>query len=309
MNIRLRSETLGDEDAIDIVNCVAFGEMDEANLVQLLRTYYPAFDRRYSITAWDGEQLVGHALFNPAEMRLMGQTVKALAVAPIAVLPEWQRKGIGGELLRFGHELGRRDGFRLTFLLGHPEYYPRHGYQPCFGFAKVTIDTENLPEPSTSFQRLPVRISDVPWLVERCTAEWSEVDFSWLWGMNLSEWTIPFVNAMVWWTEDGRRAAYTLAKSGGWPKESKWKVILAEDPVLALEVISTIKPNTLEHHPSGWLAKNVLDLEWGTVEAKVSRAAMACELEAGILRPYLQGLESGERLPGFCNWPLPFMLC
>ncbi|HIE26402.1 TPA: N-acetyltransferase [Candidatus Poribacteria bacterium] len=309
MSIRLRSETSGDEEAIDIVNCRAFGEMDEANLVRLLRTYYPAFDRRYSITAWDDEQLVGHALFTPAQIRLMGKTVKALAVGPVAVLPESQRTGIGGELLRRGHELGKRDGFRLTFLLGHPEYYPRHGYKACFGFARVTIDTENLPPATQKFHRSPVQLADVPWLVERYAAEWAEVDFGWLWGMNLNEWTIPCVSAMLWWTEDGRRAAYTLAKSGGWPQESKWKMMLAEDPMLAREVISTIKPKTLEHHPSGWLAKNVLDPKWGTAEVNASRAAMACELEEGILQPYLQALESNEHLPGFCNWPLPFMLC
>jgi predicted N-acetyltransferase YhbS len=309
MSIRLRSETLEDEEAIDIVNCRAFEEMDEANLVRCLRTYYPAFDRRYSITAWDGEQLVGHALFTPARIRLMGQTVRALAVGPVAVLPERQRSGIGGQLLRFGHELGRRDGFCLTFLYGHPKYYPQHGYQACFGFAKVTIDTEKLPTPSLKFKRLPIRPADVPWLVERCAAEWAEVDFGWLWGMSLNEWTIPGVNALVWWTEDGRRAAYTLAKSGGWPKESKWKIILADDPALAREVIATIKPKTLEHHPSGWLTRNALAPKWGTSEVKMRQAAMACELEEGALQPYLQALECNKRLPGASFWPLPFMLC
>ena len=305
MSIQLRGERVGDEAAIDVVNCRAFGEMDEANLVRLLRRYYPAFDRRYSVTAWDGEEMVGHALFSPARIRLMGQTVTALALGPIAVLPEWQRTGIGGQLIRYGHELGRREGFSLTFLHGHPSYYPRHGYRACFGFAKVNVDTDKLPSATQKFQRWPVRPADTPWLAERCAVEWADVDFGWLWGTSLSEWTILCLNAVMWWTEEGRRAAYTVAPVG----RGKCTMLLAEDPALAREVIATIRPTTMEHHPSGWLARNVLDTEWATCEVKLSEAAMACELEEGVLEPYLKAVDSGKRLPGVTLFPLPFMAC
>ena len=303
MSIGLRSEREGDEDAIDVVNCRAFRSMDEANIIRLMRTYSPAFDHRYSIAAWDGDEMVGHALFTPANIRLMGQTVKALALGPIAVVPERQRRGIGGELIRFGHELGRRDGFKLVFLHGHPSYYPRHGYRACHGFAKVRIDVDKLPSPRRKFRMMPVRAADVPWLVERRAAEWAGVDFGWLWSANLTEWIIPCVDAMIWWTEDGRRAAYTLACHG------QHKILLAADPALARDVLTTLKPKALDQHPAGWFARNVLEPAWGTAEVKPSQAAMAYELQEGVLRPYLEALQTGKCLPGFTLFPLPFLAC
>lgn len=305
MNIELRSERPSDEDAIDVVNCRAFQSMSEANIVRLMRMYSPAFDPRYSITAWHGGDMVGHALFTPARIRLMGDTISALALGPIAVVPERQRQGIGGEMIRFGHEIGKREGLHLAFLYGHPSYYPRHGYRACYGFGKVKIDVDQLPEPTVKFDRLPVRAADVPWLVERCAAEWADVDFGWPWGTSLSEWTIPCMNVVMWRTEDGTRAAYTMDNHG----RARCKLLLADDPALAREVIATIRPATLEHHPSGWLARHALDPEWATAEAKPSKAAMACELQEGVLDAYLQALESGNRLPGFTLFPLPFLAC
>ena len=57
----------------------------------------------FSVTAWYGDEMVGHALFSPVRLRLMGETVRVLAV-----LPNFQRQGIGGQLLGYGHDLGRR---------------------------------------------------------------------------------------------------------------------------------------------------------------------------------------------------------
>jgi len=305
VSIQLRGEKPGDEAAIDAVNCRAFEAMSEANIVRLMRAYYPAFDPRYSVTAWEGDEMVGHALFSPARIRLMGETVRALLLGPIAVLPERQRTGVGAQLLRCGHELGARDGFALAFLYGHPSYYPRHGYRACFGLGTVAIDRDKLPPATRTFQRWPVRPADIPWLVERHAAEWADVDFAWLWGDDPSAWTIPCVNAVMWWTEDGRRAAYTVALPG----PGKCRMLLADDPELAREVIATIRPASLQHHPAGWLARNALQPEWATAEATPVQAAMACELQQGVLEPCLQALEAGERLPGFSLGALPFMAC
>jgi putative acetyltransferase len=304
MTIDLRSEKPGDEEAVDIVNCSAFEEMAVANIVRLMRAHHPAFDPRYSITAWDGDRMVGHALFVPATIPLMGERVRALGVGPVGVIPQRQRTGIGLELLRFGHELGRADGFAVAFLYGHPTYYPRVGYKPCFGFPKVAIDTEKLPKPTAKFIRMPVRPDDIPWLMARYRAEWDDVDFSWDRGDALGEWTIPSLNAMVWWTEDGRRAAYTVAPPG----KGKCKMLLADDPALAREVLAALRPSKLEHHPSGWLARNAFDPEWATAEARLSDAGMACELLPGVLEPYLQAVQAKKRAPGFAVFPLPFMM-
>lgn len=296
MPIQLRGKQPGDEEAIDVVNYRAFtlpdraigGGMDEVELVRRLRCYAPTFDPRFSVTAWEGETLVGHTLFLPATIRLMGGTVRALVVGPVAVLPERQRRGIGGAMLRFGHGLGRAEGHELALLLGHPGYYPRHGYVPVYGFARITFDVDRLPSPCRRFTQLPVQSADLPWLVERGAAESSDVDFGWLWGAHTSEWTIPGVRALVWWTEDGERAAYTL--SVGYRAQQNWKMVLAADPEIARDVIATIRPATLPQHPAGWLAHHALCPEWERAEVEASAVA------------------AGRRLPGACSFALPCLL-
>jgi putative acetyltransferase len=303
-NIEIRSERVGDEDSIDLVNCTAFGKMDEAHIPRLLRQYYPCFDRQYSITAWDRNRMVGHALFSPARIRFMDETIVALAVAPVAVIPEYQKRGIGEMMMNYGHEMGCRDGFLLAFLCGHPEYYPRMKYIPCFGFAKIIIESDKLPGPSHMLTPYPVRESDIPWLVNRFEIECADIDFSWLRGNSISEWVLPSTSAMVWRDKDGRRAGYTLSK----PSTNHLNLLLADDADLAREIIFTIKPQTIEHHECGWLYQNAIDKSWGKAEVKLSKAAMACELQDGVLKPLLDALESKQRLPGFCNWPITFVL-
>ena len=87
-------------------------------------------------------------------------------------------------------------------------------------------------------------------------------------------------------------------------------MFLADDLSLAQDVIAAMKPSSLDHHPAGWLARNVADSEWATVEdIAVFKEAMACELQEGALEPYMRAVESKGRLPGHCNWAPPFMLC
>ncbi len=264
MELRLHGEQIGDEAAIEEVNCRAFGSMDEAHIVRLMRRHHPAFDPRYSVVAWHGEEAVGHTLGTPLTMRLMSKNIRAVAIGPVAVVPENQKCGIGGKMLAFVHHLARREGFALAFRYGHPTYYPRYGYQACFGGAHVTIDTDLLPRPTMTFRRMPVHAADIPWLVERHAAELADVDFAWPWGPAISEWTMSATNCLMWWTSDGQRAAYTMTRKG----RTSCKLLLADDPALACEVLATIRPPTLEHHPSGWLARHVLDPAWGTVHAE-----------------------------------------
>ena len=307
--IAIRSERPGDQNAIDIVLSRAFGSMDEANLVRMLRERQPEFDRELSVCAWDGDRMVGYIAFIPVDMRLMRRRVRAVAVAPVAVAPDCQRRGIGGTMLRHGHDLARRRAIELALLNGHPEYYPRHGYVACFGFCKTTIDQDALPERTIGLEAWPVRNQDVPWLVECDEREWRDVDFTWPRGNRLTEWTVEGVKAVMWRTEDGLRAAYTLSRPGQSGHGSHLEVILGEDPQLIRQVIARLKPAEMKHHPAGWLATHVLDEAWATCEAVRSNAAMTCPLVDGVLDEYVAAVESGKRLPGACNWPIPFMMC
>ena len=56
--------------------------------------------------------------------------LKIMGLAPMAVLPEHQRKGVGSELVRTSLEMCKQLGFGAVVVLGHPEYYPRFGFSP-----------------------------------------------------------------------------------------------------------------------------------------------------------------------------------
>lgn len=120
--IEIRAELPGDVDAVRRVNTEAFGRRDEAALVDALRERCP---ERVSLVAVDGEDIVGHILFTPATIG----TVRGMGLAPMAVLPDRQRDGIGSKLVRAGLvELAERQ-CPFVIVLGHADYYPRFGFE------------------------------------------------------------------------------------------------------------------------------------------------------------------------------------
>lgn len=308
-DLDIRSERGGDEGQIDAAVTRAFGNADEANLVRLLRDRQPGFRRELSICAWAGGELVGYLALIPVSMRLLGGRTPAAAVAPVAVIPSRQRQGIGGRLLAYGHERAREAGIELAFLNGHPGYYPRHGYQACFGFSRTTYRPEAIPDAVVDLEAWPVREEDLPWLAACDEREWGGVDFTWPRGGAMAEWAVEGVNAVVWRTAAGRRAAYTMTRAGQRQPGADLEAILGEDPELVRQVIRRQKPASSPNHPDGWLAREVLEPSWARSEAQASGAAMAIELVDGVLDGYRAALRQGTRRPGVCNWPLPFAMC
>ena len=121
----IRFETDTDLDEIREVNCLAFGQEDEARLVDALRAGGYA---RTSLVAEEGGRVVGHILFSDLPIVTAGGAVEALALAPLAVLPSHQRRGIGSMLVREGLRVCRVAGHRIVVVLGHLEFYPRFGF-------------------------------------------------------------------------------------------------------------------------------------------------------------------------------------
>lgn len=123
MNVRI--ETAGDREAIHAVNTAAFGQPEEAELVDRLR-YEGAV--LLSAVAETDNRIAGHVLFSRMHIETAGGLVAAVALAPVAVLPEFQRRGAGSQLIRYGLDLLRERGEEIVIVLGHPEYYPRFGF-------------------------------------------------------------------------------------------------------------------------------------------------------------------------------------
>jgi len=125
MNLVIRPEMAADHDAVRHVNRLAFGQDAEARLVEALRD--SGYVRASLVAVKDG-QVVGHILFSDLPIITEAETVPALALAPLAVLPEVQNQGIGTALVRRGLEVCKAQGHRIVVVLGHPHYYQRFGF-------------------------------------------------------------------------------------------------------------------------------------------------------------------------------------
>ena len=128
--ITIRPETVEDYAAIREVNTLAFGREVEARLVENLRRL-PDFIPELSLVGIEAGQVVGHILFSPLVIETQEGAVPAVALATLAVRPEFQNQGIGSELVRDGLERCRSLGHRIVVVIGHPKYYPRFGFSPA----------------------------------------------------------------------------------------------------------------------------------------------------------------------------------
>ena len=129
----VRRERPEDVAAVRRVNERAFGRPDEARLVDSLRS---AGKVVLSLVAVEDGQVVGHILFSPVTIESEGQTLSGVGLAPMAVLPEVQRHGIGSLLVKAGLSQCQHEGHSYVVVLGHPEYYPLFGFVPAstYGF-------------------------------------------------------------------------------------------------------------------------------------------------------------------------------
>jgi putative acetyltransferase len=127
-DIEVRRERRADVAAVRRVNEIAFGRAAEADLVDRLRDA----DRVVSMVAVSAEgEVVGHVLLTPATIRSDQREIAGAALGPVAVLPQFQRAGIGAALVRDGMDEVQRRGDPFVIVLGHPSYYPRFGFEPA----------------------------------------------------------------------------------------------------------------------------------------------------------------------------------
>ena len=126
----IRAEEQRDWAAVRAVNLSAFETVDEANLVDALREQARPL---VSLIAEADGAIVGHIMFSPVS--LPGHAaLKIMGLAPMAVAPEHQSKGIGSALVRAGLYQCKQLGFGAVVVLGHPTYYPRFGFSPSVRF-------------------------------------------------------------------------------------------------------------------------------------------------------------------------------
>ena len=123
--MRIRPAARSDASEIRGIHLLAFPTAAEADLVEeLVRDG----SSRISLVCLEDRRIVGHVLFSRMRVEVCGKPISALGLAPIAVLPDRQKRGIGSALIEAGVGEARRLGTDFVFVLGDPRFYRRFGF-------------------------------------------------------------------------------------------------------------------------------------------------------------------------------------
>lgn len=140
--VNIRIEQPGDIPLIHALNEVAFGQSTEANLVDALRSACPD---ALSLVAVSDDQIIGHILFTLVTVSNSAHEVKGMGLAPMAVLPDYQRQGIGSQLVESGLRILGKRNYPFVIVLGHADYYPRFGFVPASRHG-LTCQWDDVPD-------------------------------------------------------------------------------------------------------------------------------------------------------------------
>lgn len=138
--IQVRRERPDDKESVREINRRAFETEVESGVVDRLRDSCESY---LAFVAVEGEAVVGYILFTP--VTLDGSELVGMGLAPMAVDPPFQNRGIGTLLVRHGLEHLRGSGCPFVVVLGHPAYYPRFGFEPA-STRRVTCQWDGVPD-------------------------------------------------------------------------------------------------------------------------------------------------------------------
>jgi putative acetyltransferase len=162
-DIKIREEIFQDIDAIRAINNQAFGQPQEANIADKLRANC---DGLLSLVALQDEKIIGHTLFSPVTIEGSFGMLKGMGLAPMAVLAQFQRQGVGSELVQAGIESLRKSKCPFIIVLGRPEYYPRFGFERASRY-RIKSQWEGVPDQAFMILRLDkTRTNDVSGLAK-----------------------------------------------------------------------------------------------------------------------------------------------
>ncbi|MEG0822477.1 MAG: N-acetyltransferase [Burkholderiaceae bacterium] len=145
----IRDEKPDDHSTVHRLTEAAFGRAAEAQLVDRLRREAKPL---VSLVAENHGNVVGHIMFTPVVITER-PAARAMGLAPMAVAPELQRGGIGTALVHAGVARCKELGAELVVVLGHPEFYPRFGFEPA---SRIGLKSE-YGVPDSVFMALPLR--------------------------------------------------------------------------------------------------------------------------------------------------------
>ncbi|MBN2502234.1 MAG: N-acetyltransferase [Anaerolineales bacterium] len=321
MKITIRAEKITDYARIAEINALAFAAyirepqsksfVSEFAMVDGLR-HSPDFDPELSLVAEVAGEVVGHALFYPFAMLVGGQELPAVSLGPIAVAPTHQKTGVGGALIDHGHRIAREKGHTFAFLLGHPSYYPRFGYQTnMFGACSLKMKRADIPAGETQLEERLVGLEDIEFLRAMWRDWFHDVDLSIVPGASILDWITHvehIISTIV--AQDGERIGY-LRYSKHDP--TAVKMFLARDKAATQLLLQYLHAKAgdgesdtlnLPLHPNAHAVREYIDLPYAS-ELTTWDAGMIHILdeENETIQAYCAGVRRGERPPGCVLYP------
>jgi len=173
MKIKIRHENPGDYVEIKKVHDLAFNQPNEGLLVEKLRSN-PEFIAELSLIVEVEGNIIGHILFFPIWIYDENSRHQSLALAPMSVLPKYQKIGIGSRLVVRGLKIARELGYTSVIVVGHPTYYPKFGFVPASQYGiKAPFDIAD--EAFMVLELIPTGLTGISGVVQY-PGEFEEVD-------------------------------------------------------------------------------------------------------------------------------------
>lgn len=318
-NITIRSESQQDYFGIAEIHALAFTYSHATGEVPLVdvHRHRTDFDADLSLVAEMDGRIVGHTLLTPRWVKLSNQLVRAVIVAPVAVVPGLQKSGIGALMMEEGHERAMKKGCDFAILTGHSDYYPRFGYVThMFGDSSTCVNRKDIMSGGEGLSERRVRPEDVEQLVSWWHLWTRDVDLSVYPGQSILDWISPHKDVCSSVVEtDGESLGYVRYQAS---KPELIQSFLAKSSEAAAQILAFMNQKILADvdtialpiHANGPTTKQFLTVAhegrnrtWAAAMIKILNP------EHRLIRDYCSGVKCGHREPGQIVWPVEFDVC
>lgn len=320
MNIIIRTEHPGDYNQIAEINELAFYSMldptqrsyvVEVGLVALLR-HGRDYDPELAFVAEFEGEIVGHALYYPYQMRVGGETLRAVSLAPIAVHPKYQKQGIGQMLMAVAHQRAAAKGYAFAFLLGHPTYYPRFGYQTVmFGVCRLEIEAAQIDGAADGVRERLIQSADIPAFAAMWHDWFDDVDLALFPSDSLMEWVSHAAHIHAYAVERNGELIGYLRYHRGNPADVK--LFLARDRDASRLLLAHLRDKLygreeqqirLPLHPNSCAVKAYLNVPYEShVESWDAAMIKILDEKNAAIAAYCDDIKHGKRQPGLLIYP------
>ncbi|MFC2138353.1 GNAT family N-acetyltransferase [Bacteroidota bacterium] len=140
--IKIRKEKSSDFESIKYVNNQAFNQPQEGNVIDKIRN---TDSNILSLVAEMDNKIVGHIFFSSVEIEGYSEIKDGMGLAPMAVLPEYQKQGIGEMLINEGITILKEKNVPFIIVLGHEHYYPKFGFEISSKYG-IKCQWEGIPD-------------------------------------------------------------------------------------------------------------------------------------------------------------------